>query len=79
MTSAIHPSCFGYRECLESADKMPKFETLPHIVEEVHGYTLKVYESDPYYYVKVFWGSKVHASHVISDDTVEFEKIKELY
>jgi len=56
-----------------------KFETPAHKEANVNGYLLKVFESDPYYYVKVSKDGKDYDSHLLMDDEGEFETLKLKY
>jgi len=56
-----------------------KFETLPHIVETVNGYVLKVFESDPYYHVEVSKDGKHYDDHLLVNDVADYETLKIRY
>jgi hypothetical protein len=58
---------------------MTKFETKAHKVEKVNGYVLKVYESDPYYHVKVSKDGEHVDDHLLMNDAAEFDALKRKY
>jgi hypothetical protein len=59
---------------------MPKFETLPHKDLLVsNGYRLKVYESDPYYHVKVTKDGLDVEDHLLMNDEAELEELIQKY
>lgn len=58
---------------------MPKFETPVMKDEIVNGYRLKMYESDPYYYVEVSKDGKHITNHLLSDRKYQYEQLKKRY
>jgi len=58
---------------------MTKFETKAHKEETVNGFVLKVYESDPYYHVKVTRDGTDVDDHLLMNDVAEFEALKAKY
>lgn len=59
---------------------MTKFESALVLKEfEVNGYSMKVFESDPYYHVEVSKDGKHFDDHLLMNDESELEGLKRKY